>query len=242
MESFQYSVPNWSSCVCSRRPQRRPRGVLLAVVLLPLLRRPQRRRAGQSVPLPPQSSAEPGENAALPADRLLRRLQEVRDGRRLQCRDTPNRWRLTGDFPRGSVGFRSVSSCVDDLDESRSLQLKRLLSEYFDKRRDRSHAFAPQEVEELARYQVGRLRSVGSSLFSLSFSTPMLFTVQLSDCEEQIRADIRNFLATRSDEKFSGRAVARILHGIGQCTHPFTLLFKACQCAAVSHRLVFNRV
>lgn len=55
-----------------------------------------------------------------------------------------------------SVGFRSVLSCVDDLDESRSLQLKCLLSEYFDKRRDRSHAVAPQEVEELAKYKVRR--------------------------------------------------------------------------------------
>lgn len=38
---------------------------------------------------------------------------------------------------------------------------------------------------------------------------------QLKDWEEQIRADIRSFLACRSDEKFSGRAVARIFHGIG---------------------------
>lgn len=40
--------------------------------------------------------------------------------------------------------------------------------------------------------------------------------MQLSDWEEPIRADIRSFLASRSDEKFSGRAVARILHGIGE--------------------------
>lgn len=44
-------------------------------------------------------------------------------------------------------------------------------------------------------------------------------SLQLSDWEEQIRADVRSFLALRSDEKFSGRAVARILHGIGQRTH-----------------------
>lgn len=39
---------------------------------------------------------------------------------------------------------------------------------------------------------------------------------QILDWEDQIRGDIRSFLASRSDEKFSGRAVARILHGIGE--------------------------
>lgn len=43
---------------------------------------------------------------------------------------------------------------MDDLDESRSLQLKGLLSEYFDKRRDLSHILAQQEVEELSKYKV----------------------------------------------------------------------------------------
>lgn len=42
--------------------------------------------------------------------------------------------------------------------------------------------------------------------------------LQLLDWEDQIRADIRSFLSNRSDEKFSGRAVARILHGIGEST------------------------
>lgn len=40
-------------------------------------------------------------------------------------------------------------------------------------------------------------------------------SLQMLDWEDQIRADIRSFLSNRSDEKFSGRAVARILHGIG---------------------------
>ncbi|KAM9340011.1 ATP-dependent DNA helicase Q4 [Symphorus nematophorus] len=94
-----------------------------------------------------------------------------------------------------SVAYRSVSSCIDELDESRSLQLKSLLSEYFDKRRDRNHTVAPVDMEELDKYK-------------------------LSDWESQIRADIRTFLSTRSDEKFSGRAVARILHGIGSPCYP----------------------
>lgn len=53
-----------------------------------------------------------------------------------------------------SVAFHSASSCVDDLDESRSLQLKSLLSEYFDKRRDRTLALAPVDLKELDKYKV----------------------------------------------------------------------------------------
>ncbi|XP_029919345.1 ATP-dependent DNA helicase Q4 [Myripristis murdjan] len=94
-----------------------------------------------------------------------------------------------------SVAFRSVTSCVDDLDDSRSLQLKNLLAEYFDKRRDRDHTLALVDDEELSKYK-------------------------LLDWEDQIRADIRSFLANRSDEKFSGRAVARIFHGIGSPCYP----------------------
>lgn len=41
------------------------------------------------------------------------------------------------------------------------------------------------------------------------------FPSQLREWESQIRADVRHFLAIRQDEKFSGRAVARIFHGIG---------------------------
>uniref|UniRef100_H3C0F9 ATP-dependent DNA helicase Q4 n=1 Tax=Tetraodon nigroviridis TaxID=99883 RepID=H3C0F9_TETNG len=94
-----------------------------------------------------------------------------------------------------SVAFRSVSSCQDQLDDTRSLQLKSLLSEYFDKRREGDRVPAPEDYEGLDRYKV-------------------------LDWEDQIRADIRSFLANRSDEKFSGRAVARILHGIGSPCYP----------------------
>lgn len=53
-----------------------------------------------------------------------------------------------------SVAYHSVFSCVDDLDESRSLQLKSLLSEYFDKRRDGDHALESLDLEELDKYKV----------------------------------------------------------------------------------------
>lgn len=73
-----------------------------------------------------------------------------------QGRQPPASWRLFA-LPCVlccSVAFRSAVSCVDDLDESRSLRLKSLLSEYFDKRRDRSLARAPLDVEELDKYKV----------------------------------------------------------------------------------------
>ncbi|XP_071356791.1 ATP-dependent DNA helicase Q4 isoform X3 [Trachinotus anak] len=115
---------------------------------------------------------------------------------RVQDQERTQLYQLTTCFKSfKSVAFQSVSSCVDDLDVSRSLQLKNLLSEYFDKRRDRDHTLRPVDIEELDKYK-------------------------LLDWESQIRADIRSFLANRSDEKFSGRAVARILHGIGSPCYP----------------------
>ncbi|XP_047460205.1 ATP-dependent DNA helicase Q4 isoform X2 [Mugil cephalus] len=124
-------------------------------------------------------------------DRVCRFLHN-----RVQDQERTQLFQLTSSFKAfKSVAFQSVLSCLDDLDESRSLQLKSLLSEYFDKRRDRDHALKPVDLEELNKYK-------------------------MLDWENQIRADIRNFLANRSDEKFSGRAVARILHGIGSPCYP----------------------
>ncbi|XP_053190225.1 ATP-dependent DNA helicase Q4 [Scomber japonicus] len=115
---------------------------------------------------------------------------------RVQEQERTQLYQLTTCFKSfKSVAFQSVLSCVDDLDESRSQQLKYLLSEYFDKRRDRDHALKPVDFEELDKYK-------------------------FLDWENQIRADIRSFLCNRSDEKFSGRAVARILHGIGSPCYP----------------------
>ncbi|KAF7664101.1 hypothetical protein LDENG_00189050 [Lucifuga dentata] len=116
--------------------------------------------------------------------------------KRVQDREKTQLYQLTAIFKAfQSVGFRSILSCVDDMDESRSLQLKNRLLEYFDKRRDQNNTHTPLEVEELDKYK-------------------------LLDWEDQIRADIRSFLANRSDEKFSGRAVARIFHGIGSPCYP----------------------
>lgn len=120
-----------------------------------------------------------------------------------------------------SVAFRTVSCCEDELDDGRSLRLKSLLSEYFDKRCERSGVPAPEDCEGFDKYKVKPGKRIpnpphppsGVGTNALS-SVPAGF--QILDWEDQIRADIRGFLASRSDEKFSGRAVARILHGIGE--------------------------
>ncbi|XP_067281238.1 ATP-dependent DNA helicase Q4 [Pseudorasbora parva] len=98
-----------------------------------------------------------------------------------------------------SVAYRNCSLCMDDLEESRSQALKELLRDYFDKRRnlDLSKHYQEEEDEE-----------------------DELNKCKMRDWEGQICADIRGFLSSRSDEKFSGRAVARIFHGIGSPCYP----------------------
>lgn len=44
---------------------------------------------------------------------------------------------------------------------------------------------------------------------------PDLSPPQLQDWEDQIRRDIRQLLSSWPEQRFSGRAVARVFHGIG---------------------------
>ncbi|XP_055076482.2 ATP-dependent DNA helicase Q4 [Misgurnus anguillicaudatus] len=99
-----------------------------------------------------------------------------------------------------SVAYRNCSECMDDLDESRSDDLKQLLRDYFDKRRNLDLSKDCQDEEEDEEESLNKCK--------------------MRDWEAQICADIRGFLASRSDEKFSGRAVARIFHGIGSPCYP----------------------
>uniref|UniRef100_A0A8C3I3Z2 DNA 3'-5' helicase n=1 Tax=Chrysemys picta bellii TaxID=8478 RepID=A0A8C3I3Z2_CHRPI len=55
---------------------------------------------------------------------------------------------------------------------------------------------------------------------SVGNPAPLCTPRMLREWEGQIRADIRNFLSIRQDEKFSGRAIARIFHGIGSPCYP----------------------
>ncbi|XP_054840957.1 ATP-dependent DNA helicase Q4 [Eublepharis macularius] len=99
-----------------------------------------------------------------------------------------------------SVAFQSSALCSGCGDEGRSSQLKSLLMDYFEKERMRKEA-GPE-------FQDGE-----QGIESLQ-------DAKLRDWEEQIRADIRQFLSIRQDEKFSGRAVARVFHGIGSPRYP----------------------
>ncbi|XP_041739473.2 ATP-dependent DNA helicase Q4 [Coregonus clupeaformis] len=99
-----------------------------------------------------------------------------------------------------SVAYTSCRSCTDQLDERRSLKLKGLLGDYFDKRRDLDLSRKFQEEKD--------------------GEDEVLMKCKMKDWEGQIRTDIQSFLGNHSDEKFSGRAVARIFHGIGSPCYP----------------------
>ncbi|CAB1320464.1 unnamed protein product [Coregonus sp. 'balchen'] len=87
-----------------------------------------------------------------------------------------------------SVAYKSCSFCTDELDESRSLKLKGLLGDYFDKRRELDLSRKFQEEKDGG--------------------------------DEEVLMKCKSFLGNRSDEKFSGRAIARIFYGIGSPCYP----------------------
>ncbi|KAM6102878.1 LOW QUALITY PROTEIN: ATP-dependent DNA helicase Q4 [Theristicus caerulescens] len=92
-----------------------------------------------------------------------------------------------------SVAFQTCDPHPADEEEERSARLKALLSDYFEKEPAERGCEEEEEEEDLGDADLR---------------------------ESQIRADIRQFLAIRQDEKFSGRAVARIFHGIGSPCFP----------------------
>ncbi|XP_035284076.1 ATP-dependent DNA helicase Q4 [Anguilla anguilla] len=121
--------------------------------------------------------------------------------RRVQAQEKTQLYQLKACFKAfRSVAYRNCSFCTDEMDERRSLMLKELLRDYFDKKRDLDLSNEYHEDEEE--------------------DDEVLNKYKLKDWEDQIRADIRSFLSCRSDEKFSGRAVARIFHGIGSPCYP----------------------
>ncbi|XP_033925661.1 ATP-dependent DNA helicase Q4 [Melopsittacus undulatus] len=93
-----------------------------------------------------------------------------------------------------SVAFQTHGPHAADEEEERSSRLKALLSDYFGK--ERVEPGSEEEEDE------------------------GLHGANLRDWESRIRADIRHFLDIRKDEKFTGRAVARIFHGIGSPCFP----------------------
>ncbi|KAI4566025.1 hypothetical protein MJT46_019712, partial [Ovis ammon polii x Ovis aries] len=100
----------------------------------------------------------------------------------------PRQAPLTGS-PLHSMAFPSCGPCLEQPDWERSSRLKALLSHYF------------EESE-----QPGGLETEDD---------PELGQDRLQDWEDQIRRDIRQLLSSWPEQRFSGRAVARIFHGIG---------------------------
>ncbi|XP_055482593.1 ATP-dependent DNA helicase Q4 [Psammomys obesus] len=94
-----------------------------------------------------------------------------------------------------SVAFPSCGPCLEQPDEEHSNQLKTLISRYFE-----------EEEEEV---ETGKDKQ-----------EPEPGQTQLQDWEDQIRRDIRQLLSLRPEERFSGRAVARIFHGIASPCYP----------------------
>ncbi|XP_008068161.1 ATP-dependent DNA helicase Q4 [Carlito syrichta] len=95
-----------------------------------------------------------------------------------------------------SVAFPSCGPCLEQPNEERSTRLKALISDYFEE----EEAQEPRGLEDEQAPEPGQAR--------------------LQDWEDQIRRDIRQLLSLRPEEKFSGRAVARIFHGIGSPCYP----------------------
>ncbi|XP_007464590.1 PREDICTED: ATP-dependent DNA helicase Q4 [Lipotes vexillifer] len=94
-----------------------------------------------------------------------------------------------------SVAFPSCGPCLEQPDEARSSRLKALLSHYFE-----------EELEALGGVEAEEDPEPGQA--------------RLQDWEDQIRRDIRHLLSSWPEQRFSGRAVARIFHGIGSPCYP----------------------
>lgn len=92
-----------------------------------------------------------------------------------------------------SVAFPSCGPCLEHPDEERSASLKALLGHYFQEE-------GPGEMEDQQDPEPGQ--------------------ATFQDWEPQIRRDIRHFLSLWPEQRFSGRAVARVFHGIGSPCYP----------------------
>ncbi|KAM8977790.1 ATP-dependent DNA helicase Q4 [Pelodytes ibericus] len=95
-----------------------------------------------------------------------------------------------------SVAYRTSSACAEKVSEERSARLKALLLEYFEKK-DPVEMVGQDNTEE-----------------------EELSCVKVRDWEDQVRSDVRQFLSIRQDERFTGRAIARIFHGIASPCYP----------------------
>lgn len=116
-----------------------------------------------------------------------------------------------------SMALPSCGPFLEQPDEEHSARLKALLSQYFEEDGLEGSGDEQGPEPEQARVSASpswRLHRGSGALeawVSLMHCCP-----QLQDWEVQIRRDIRHFLSSWPEQRFSGRAVARIFHGIGE--------------------------
>ncbi|XP_040190115.1 ATP-dependent DNA helicase Q4 isoform X2 [Rana temporaria] len=94
-----------------------------------------------------------------------------------------------------SVTYRSSAGCAERVNLERSAQLKAHILEYFEGRNPLNDEERDNDEEELSK-------------------------AKAADWLAQLSADVRHFLSIHQDERFSGRALARIFHGIGSPCYP----------------------
>nr|XP_006822217.1 PREDICTED: ATP-dependent DNA helicase Q4-like [Saccoglossus kowalevskii] len=104
-----------------------------------------------------------------------------------------------------SVSFSDYWHCSDDVNTKRSEKLKGMLREYFERQ--------PTDTSG----------KIGKLTFGQELSSEILNTMQLQEKIEneiQIRQEVRSFICLHHDRDFSGRAIARIFHGIESPCYP----------------------
>ncbi|XP_040278638.1 ATP-dependent DNA helicase Q4 [Bufo bufo] len=93
------------------------------------------------------------------------------------------------------VAYRSSGACAEKVNPERSAQVKTLILSYFEGNNPLDEPEEDHSADELSQLKV-------------------------EDWKVQVCSDVRLFLSIHQEERFSGRAVARIFHGIGSPCYP----------------------
>ncbi|XP_069802330.1 ATP-dependent DNA helicase Q4 isoform X2 [Dendropsophus ebraccatus] len=92
-----------------------------------------------------------------------------------------------------SVSYRSSGACAERVNPERSAQLKTLILHYFQGNNPLDETDEDHPADSLSQEKV-------------------------EDWKTQVCSDVRHFLSIHQEERFSGRAIARIFHGIDERT------------------------
>ncbi|XP_043340181.1 ATP-dependent DNA helicase Q4 isoform X5 [Cervus canadensis] len=133
-----------------------------------------------------------------PGDLTAQEMDQICDflHGRVQAREQEALTRLHHTFRAfHSVAFPSCGPCLEQPAWEHSSRLKAVLSQYFEEESEQPGGLEPED-------------------------DPKLGQDRLQDWEDQIRRDIRQLLSSWPEQRFSGRAVARVFHGIGSPCYP----------------------